>query len=75
MDSFITLLYCLAEHCSYGELYNKMIRDRIVVGLRDTSAAQKLQTDSELTMDKTVTLARQSKAAKTQQFVVQPHHH
>ena len=34
VDSFITSLHCLAEHCSYGELYNEMIRDRIVVGLR-----------------------------------------
>ena len=70
MDSFITSLHCLAEHCSYGELYDEMIRDRIVVGLRDTSVAQKLQMDPELTLDKAVTLARQSKAVKTQQSVV-----
>ena len=37
VDSFITPLHCLAEHCSYGELYDEMIRDRIVVGLRDAS--------------------------------------
>lgn len=72
VDSFITSLHCLAEHCSYGELYNEMIRDRIVVGLRDASVAQKLQMDPELTLDKAVTLARQSKAVKTQQSVVRP---
>ena len=72
VDSFITLLHCLAEHCSYGELYNEMIRDRIVVGLRDTSIDQKLQMDPELTLDKAVTLARQSEAMKSQQSVVRP---
>ena len=72
VDSFITSLHCLAEHCSYGELYNEMIRDRIVVGLRDASVAHKLQMDPELTLDKAVTLARQSEAVKTQQSVVRP---
>ena len=47
-----------------------MIRDRIVVGLRDASVAQKLQMDPELILDKAVTLARQSEAVKTQQSVV-----
>ena len=45
VDGFITSLHYLAEHCSYGELCNEMIRDRIVVGLRDSSVAQKLQMD------------------------------
>ena len=39
VDSFITALHCLAEHCSYGELSDEMIRDRIVVGLRDAAVA------------------------------------
>ena len=32
-DSFITSLYCLAEHCSYESLHDELIRDRIVVGI------------------------------------------
>ena len=40
------------------------------MGLRDASVAQKLQMDPELTLDKAVTLARQSEAVKTQQSVV-----
>ena len=35
VDTFITALYSLAEHCGYSELHDEMIRDRIVVGLRD----------------------------------------
>ena len=57
VDSFITSLHFLVEHCSYGELYDEMIRDCIVVGLRDASITQKLQMDPKLTLDKAVTLA------------------
>ena len=35
-DSFITSLYGLAEHCAFGQLHDELIRDRIVVGIRDT---------------------------------------
>ena len=49
-----------------------MIRDRIVVGLKEAFVAQKLQMDHELTLDKAVTLARQSEAVKTQQSIVRP---
>ena len=35
VDSFITALYTLSEHCQYGNLRNEMIRDRIVVGIRN----------------------------------------
>ena len=34
-DCFITALHGLAEHCGYGALHSEMIRDRLVVGIRD----------------------------------------
>ena len=67
VDSFITALYGLAEHCGYGDLHDEMIRDRIVVGIRDSSIAVKLQLDAELTLNKAVTLVRQAEAVKQQQ--------
>ena len=33
VDTFITALHTLAEHCNFGSLADEMIRDRIVVGL------------------------------------------
>ena len=70
VDSFITSLYCLAEHCGYGALHNEMIRDRIVVGLQDAALSEKLQMDKDLTLDKAVASARQREAVKKQQAVV-----
>ena len=45
VDSFITLLYWLAEYCNYCDLYNEMIRDRIIVGLRYSNLSEGLQID------------------------------
>ena len=52
VEQFITNLYQLAEHCEYGGLKDKMIRNRIVVGIRDTILSERLQLDSELTLEK-----------------------
>ena len=67
VDSFITALYALAEHCGYGELHDQMIRDRIVVGLRDASLSEKLQLDAELTLETAVARVRHAKAVRSQQ--------
>ena len=64
VDTFITSLYCLAEHCNYGALHDDMIRDRIVVGLRDAQLSEKLQLNAELTLEKAMTIACQSEAVK-----------
>ena len=59
VGSFITSLsYRLAEHCNYSDLNDEMIRDWIVVGLRDSNLSERLQTDPELTVDKAITLIR-----------------
>ena len=58
VDSFITSLYQLAEDCNYRDLHDGMIRDRIVVGLRDSNLSERIRTDPELTLDKATTMAQ-----------------
>ena len=60
MDSFTTDLHALAEHCDYKDLHDEMIRDRIVVGLRDAALLEKLQLHSKLTLEKAVITAWQA---------------
>ena len=36
VEKYITELYHLAEICEYGDLKEQLLRDRIVVGIRDT---------------------------------------
>ena len=55
VESSITSLHTLAEHCSYGVLREEMITDRIVISFRDGKLAEKLQLDSELTPEKRLT--------------------
>ena len=45
VDEFITDLYRLAENCEYGNLHDELVRDRIVVGIRDRKLSEKLQLD------------------------------
>ena len=66
VDSYITSLFSLAEHCEYESLHDEMTRDRIVVGIIGCSLSLKL--DSTLTLKKATDAVCQSEA-KTVDFV------
>ena len=66
----MTDLHCKAEHCQFGDINDELIRDRLVVGLRDTRLAERLQLDPELSLEKAVNQARQSEAVKWQQALL-----
>ena len=70
MDKFITDLYCLAEYYEFGTLRDGLIRDRIVVDLKDRKLSEQLQLDPKLTLEKAVTKAKQSETVKKQQTFI-----
>ena len=70
VDNFIIDLFCLAEHCAYGQLWEEMIRDRLVVRLLNATLSEKMQLDVELTLEKGLAMARQAEAVCQQQPVV-----
>ena len=59
VDNFITDLFTLAQHCNYRTLHDEMVRDRIVVGLKDKTLSEKLQLEADLTLEKATNQARQ----------------
>ena len=63
-EEYITALFHLVDSCNYGNLKDEMLRDRLVVGIRDGGLSQRLQMDSELTLAKAMKLVRQSEAVK-----------
>lgn len=67
VDSFITALYGLAKHCNYGQLQSELIRDRLVVGLRNVALSEKLQLDGDLTLETAIAKTRQSEEVRRQQ--------
>ena len=66
-ETFIIALFSLAEHCGYGNLHDEMIRDRIVVGIRNSALSERLQLDARLTLDGAISQVRQAEAVKRQQ--------
>ena len=66
-EKYIMALYDLLANCDYGEMTSEMLRDRLVVGIRDQSLSAKLQTDSELTLEKAKKQIRQREAVHEQQ--------
>ena len=66
VEQFITNLYHLGKHCEYGNLRDEMIRDRIVVGIKDSTLSERFQLDLELTIEKAKNLVRQREAVHEQ---------
>ena len=66
-ESFITALHRLAEHCDYGILHDQLIRNHLVVGIRDSKISEKLQLDKDLTLDKAVKTVTQGELIRKQQ--------
>ncbi|UYV84912.1 K02A2.6-like [Cordylochernes scorpioides] len=71
VDEFITSLYKLADSCEFEGLHEQLIRDRIVVGVRDKALSERMQLDSELTLEKAVKMVRQQEAVQQQQVDLQ----
>ena len=69
-EQFITSFYSLAADCEFGGFKEQLIRDRIVVGICDSSLSAKLQMDSELTLEKAKRLVRQQEAVRGQQAIL-----
>ena len=70
VEQFITSLYNLAADCNFGELKDKLIRDRIVVGIRDASLLERLQMDLEMMLKKAKTVIQQREAVREQQVTI-----
>ena len=70
-EQYITALYSLVETCNYGNLQDELLRDRLVVGIRDAGLSEKLQMDAGLTLEKAKTAIRQKEAVKEQQQTLQ----
>ena len=65
-DEYITVLYELIETCEYGALKEDILRNRIVVGIRDKSMSEKLQLQNDLTLEKVKMATRQKDAVRQQ---------
>lgn len=58
-DHFITEIHRLADSCEFGEMKDQLIRNHLVVGIRDGALSERLQLESDLTLDNAMKLIRQ----------------
>lgn len=70
VDSFITSLHSLAEHCEYGALKEDLIRDRIVVGMSDVKTSERLQLQSNLKLADAILAAKQAEIQQKQNNIL-----
>lgn len=69
-EQYIAVLYNLADSCNYGALKGEILRDWLVVGIRDSSLSKPLQLDANLTLEKAKTAIRQKEAVHEQQGIL-----
>ena len=69
-EEYIMALYNLVATYNYGNFEGEMIHDRLVIGIRDSTLSERLQTDAALTLETAKTRIRQREAVHEQQLVL-----
>ncbi|UYV66641.1 K02A2.6-like, partial [Cordylochernes scorpioides] len=70
VEEYIRVLHKMAENCNYGSLKEEMIRDRIVVGVKNLQLSEKLQLEPNLTLERAIQAACQTECVKQQQTII-----
>ena len=68
--SFTTDLRLKSQSCEFGSLQDSLIRDRVVVGIRDSKIKERLLRDSELTLERAIDICKANEAAQAQMKVL-----
>jgi hypothetical protein len=66
IDQYVTELRDLSGSCNFGTLTDNLIRDRIVLGIRDRSIKDRLLRIKDLDLNKAMEICRAAERTKTQ---------
>ncbi|CAG2238550.1 unnamed protein product [Mytilus edulis] len=66
IDTYVAALRTLVKTCNYGTIEESLIRDRIVIGLRENSTRKKLLQDAKLTLNRCVDICRANEETSIQ---------
>ena len=70
VDTYVTAQRKLGKTCNYGALTDSLIRDRMVVGIYDSSALKKLLQKSKLTSGQCIDICRSTETSTRQLLVM-----
>ncbi len=65
-EQFLTDLKTKSQSCNYAGLRESLIRDQIVIGIRDTKVQERLLRDCELTLKKAAAICQAAESAALQ---------
>lgn len=65
LDKYATVLRNMADNCEFQELKNSLIHDPLVFGVTENQARKQLLRVPELTLDKTLDIARAAEATSS----------
>ncbi len=71
IDQFVTHLKTKAKSCEYGQLCDSLIKDRIVVGIRDIALRARLLRETDIDLHKAIQMCRAAEASHTQLSQIQ----
>jgi len=66
IDAYVTALKVLAKTCNFGSLHDDLLRDRIVIGVRDNTVRKKLLNMPKLTLKECIDLCRTHESTSQQ---------
>ncbi|GFT38186.1 uncharacterized protein TNCV_2261431 [Trichonephila clavipes] len=66
IETYVTLLKNLASTCEFAEQENGLIRDRIVLGIKDNGLQERLLRENNLNIEKSIEIIRAAEASRKQ---------
>lgn len=65
-DTFLTDIKRLSQDCDFGDLKDRLIRDRIVTGIENKKVKDRLLRETNLTLTKTIQICKEAELASEQ---------
>ena len=63
-DRFVTRIKNQAASCEFGDLKDQLIRDRVVVGIKNKSVQERMLREKDLDLNKAITIAKTAEVTK-----------
>ncbi|KAK3091628.1 hypothetical protein FSP39_021345 [Pinctada imbricata] len=73
-DTYLCRLRELSKSCQFGAIVDEMLRDKIVIGTKDSAVRARMLREPELTLDKAVNMCRTSERTTSQLQKLQSGH-
>ncbi|KAL4721170.1 hypothetical protein ACJJTC_004946 [Scirpophaga incertulas] len=70
-DAFLTELRILANKCDFGDQLDSLVRDRIIIGVKDKALQERLLRENNISLEKTIEMCRICEISKKEVETIQ----